>query len=338
MNYGVVGTGYWGSNHVRVGAELRDAGRLDEVTICDVDEERAAELAAEHDVGYTTDHETLDVDAAVVATPSTTHEDIATDLLAADTDLLVEKPLALSSAAAWNLVETADRHDRTLGVGHIFRYHPGLRELKRRIDAGELGRIKYLFTTRFAFRVPRDTTGVLYSLAVHDVDVYNFLLGEWPDSVACRLDSFVRDGIDETASLTLGYGDRTGVIHSSWQVPVFGKRRQLVAVGTERSAALDYLADNVVEIYDASVEPDEDGTLQAREGRTIIHETAAREPLKAEVEAFLDAAREGRDPPASGLIGAQTVETLEAAQRAAATGRVVEPGVSTVTEQPMSER
>jgi len=279
----------------------------------------------------------MDVDAATLATPSTTHEEIATDLLADGTDLLVEKPLALSADAAWNVVRTAERHGRSLGVGHIFRYHPALRELKRRIDRGELGRLKYLLTSRFSFRVPRDTTGVLYSLAVHDVDVYNYLLGEWPDALACRLDSFVREGIDETATLTLEYGDLTGVIHSSWQVPVFGKQRHLTVVGSNRSAALDYLDNTRLEIHDAEVFADDEGRLRSRDENRIVYETPDREPLKAEVEAFVQAAHEGRDPPASGRVGARTVEILEQAERAAETGQFVDV-TSGVTARPEPEQ
>lgn len=337
MNYGVVGTGYWGKNHVRVATELRDEGHLDEVVICDVDEDRARDLAETHDVSYTTDYEEMDVDAATVATPSTTHEGIATDLLADGTHLLVEKPLALSADAAWNVVRTAERHDRSLGVGHIFRYHPALRELKRRIDRGELGRLKYLLTSRFSFRVPRDTTGVLYSLAVHDVDVYNYLLDDWPNALSCRLDSFVREGIDETATLTLEYGDLTGVIHSSWQVPVFGKRRHLTVVGSNRSASLDYLENTRLEIHDAEIFADDEGRLRSRDQNRIVYETPEREPLKAEVEAFLQATREGRDPPASGRIGARTVEILEQAERANETGQVVDVTTG-VTDRPEPEQ
>lgn len=325
MKYGVVGTGYWGKNHVRVAAELRDQGLVDDIVLCDVDEDRVAELAETYGVDYVTDVDSLDVDAATVATPSTTHETIATDLLARGTDLLVEKPLALDSDAAWEIVDAAERNDCSLGVGHIFRYHPALRELKRRVDRGELGRIKYLHTRRYTFRIPRDTTGVLYSLAVHDVDTYNYLLEDVPDSIHCEMDSFVREGIDETATLTLGYGPATGVINSSWQVPAFGKTRDLVVVGSNRSARLDYLENTELEIFDAEVYSDSDGGLTSRNEGSIVHTTEEREPLKLEIESFIDASLEGVDPPASGRVGAETVELLERAQQSAREERVVHP-------------
>jgi UDP-N-acetylglucosamine 3-dehydrogenase len=338
MRYGVVGTGYWGENHVRVASELAAEDVLDEVVVCDVDEARAAELAGTHNLEYVTDAAQLAVDAATVATPSPTHEAIATDLLEGGTDVLVEKPLALDADAAWNVVRTAASHDRTLGVGHIFRYHPALRELKRRIDAGELGDLRYLHTVRFSFRVPRDTTGVLYSLAVHDVDIYNYLLGGQPTALYCQRDAHLRDGIDEAATVQLQYdaGEQvadtgaSGVIHSSWQVPVFGKRRDLAVVGTDAAAAVDYRRDTEIELFETAVRPDVDGDLTLHDGGSTVYELADAEPLKREVRAFVRAVRDGTEPLASGAVGARTVELLERAEESDAKDEVV------VIEEPRS--
>lgn len=333
MRYGVVGTGYWGKNHVRVASELAAAGVVDDVVVCDVDEERAAELAGRFDLEYCTEYRDLDVDAVSLATPSTTHEQIATDLLSSGTDLLVEKPLALDPDAAWNIVTAADEHDRTLGVGHIFRYHPALTELKRWIENGKLGDIKYLHTARFSFRVPRDTTGVLYSLAVHDVDIYNYLLDAQPTQVYCNRDSHLREGIDETATLELEYDGARGIIHSSWQVPVFGKRRDLTVVGTEASAYLDYPSDTEIELFEASISELGDGQLELNDGGSTVYEMPDREPLKAEIESFIEAAQDGRQPPADGTIGAQTIDILQQAERADENDEVVslEPTKSLTT-------
>lgn len=325
MKYAVIGTGYWGSNHVRVGAELMADGVIDELVLCDVDEQRVSELADSYDIPYVTDHEALadrGVDAATVATPSTTHPEIAIPLLRDGIDLLVEKPLALTSDDAWRIVNAADEAGRTLAVGHIFRFHPALTELKRRIDRGELGELKYLNTTRFSFRVPRSTTGALYSLAVHDVDISNYLLDDRPETVYCNLDSVIREGIDETATLVLEYGDATSVINESWQVPVFGKRRDLVVVGSEKAAYVDYLQDNVIEMYDSRVVTRE-GTLDARHEGKQTYEVADREPLKVEVEDFLEARASDATSRSPGAIGAETVALLERAEESAAEDRVI---------------
>ena len=323
MRYGVIGTGYWGEKHVRVAAELASEGVVDEVVVCDSDRERAAELGARFDLDYVTDYRDLDVDAASLATPSPTHGEIGTALLSGGTDLLVEKPLALTAEAAWNLVDAADAADCTLGVGHIFRYHPALTELKRWIDQGRLGEIKYLHSTRFSFRVPRDTTGVLYSLAVHDVDVYDYLLEQTPQRIYCSRDSHLREGIDETATLELDYDGPRGVINSSWQVPVFGKRRDLTVVGTDAAAYLDYPTDTEIELFETSITESADGTLECHDGGSTLYELPAREPLKAELRSFIEAAREGRDPVANGSVGAREIEILERAEVAAEHDEVV---------------
>jgi len=108
MKFGVIGTGYWGSNHARVASELQSEDIIDSVVFCDQDESRAKKVSDDYNAEYVTDHNELQsrVDAAVIATPSPTHEAIATDLLEGGVDCLVEKPLALSSDAAWNIVNS----------------------------------------------------------------------------------------------------------------------------------------------------------------------------------------------------------------------------------------
>ncbi|WP_049985938.1 Gfo/Idh/MocA family protein [Halobellus rufus] len=292
---------------------------IDEVSLCDVDESRVAELAESYDVRAVTDYAelaALGVDAATVSTPSPTHHEIATTLLEDGIDVLVEKPLALDSTEAWDLVSTADEEDRTLAVGHIFRHHPALCELKRRIDRGELGRVKYLATNRFSFRAPRATTGVLYSLAVHDVDVSNYLLNDQPEWLYCSTDSIVREGIDETATVVLEYEDATSVINESWQVPVFGKRRDLVVVGSEKAAYIDYLDDTVLELYDSRI-VERDGSLSAREEGKQVFEAPTAEPLRAEIEEFVAASQGQSTLRAPGSVGARAVDLLELAERSA---------------------
>jgi len=326
MNYAVIGTGYWGSNHARVGAELAAGGEIDSVVLCDVDEERVTELAESYDVEYTTDYEELselDVDAATIATPSPTHHAIATTLLRDGIDCLVEKPLALSSDEAWDIVDVAEAEGRSLGVGHIFRYHPALRDLKQRIDRGELGRIKYVNSSRFSFRIPRQTAGVLYSLAVHDVDISNYLLDRRPESLYCNLDCHIREDIDETATIVMEYGEATSVINESWQIPVFGKRRDLIVVGSEQVAYVDYLEDTVVELYDATVSGSGDAMRVRDEGKQV-YETEQREPLKLEVQEFLAACDAGEHPVASGKVGAETVELLKLARTSSDEDAVVD--------------
>jgi len=324
MRLAVIGTGYWGSNHARVAAELAADNLVDEVVLCDIDKERVVNLAANYGVEYVTNYRELSsiVDAAVIATPSHTHQEIATTLLTEGVDCLVEKPLAMNGQAAWDILETAKKEDRTLAVGHIFRHHPALQALKQRIERGDLGQIKYLHTSRYSFRVPRDSSGVLHQLAVHDIDIYRYLLGKHPSRLFCATSAWIRDGIEETATLTLEYSDAIGSINESWQIPVFGKQRELIIVGTERAAYLDYLKDTEYELYDTRVRQSDDGYTLKDEGRTV-HETRDAEPLREEVENFLEAIQSGEVPLADGQIGAEAIELIECAIEADETNQAI---------------
>lgn len=318
MKAAVVGTGYWGSNHVRVAAELVRAGVFEDAMVCDVDEARARSRASEHGLEYVTNHEVLGdrgVDVAVVATPPKTHQPVASDLLRDGIDVLVEKPLADTPANARSLVELAKRHDRTLGVGHIFRHHPALRELKALIESGELGTVTHLDTSRHAVEHARDP-GALHDLAVHDVDIYRYLLDANPDTVYCRLDDHTGSGYTETASLVFTYGETTGVISESWKMPQFGKRRDLVALGSERVAYVDYLEDTIVELYDVVFEDGpKRGHVDESEEPVAVVDVEGGEPLKNEVQSFAEAVRTGSEPRTTGDDGAWAVELLALAER-----------------------
>jgi predicted dehydrogenase len=231
------------------------------------------------------------VDAVVVVTPSPTHHEITTTLLKEGIDVLVEKPLALGADAAYDIVSTAEAKECILAVGHVFRHHPALTDLKSRIDRGQLGEIKYLNTTQLSFRAPRATAGTLYSLVVHDIDIYNYLVDSYLDQLYCQLDNFIREDIDETATLLLKYGEASGVINSSWQVPVFGKRRDIVVVGTDRVAYIDYLQENGLELFDSQVvanrvDSDEEAVYRAVNNGSTQIEVENREPLKMENRGF----------------------------------------------------
>ncbi|AXG06299.1 gfo/Idh/MocA family oxidoreductase [Haloplanus rubicundus] len=324
MKLGVIGTGYWGSNHARVAVELEENNLLEEVILCDLDEDRVAELASNYGIEFVTDYRELisRVDAAVIATPSHTHRDIAITLLSNGVDCLVEKPLAMHSDAALEIVDTANQNDRTLAVGHIFRYHPALQAVKERLDRGELGQIKYLHTNRYSFRIPRESSGVLHQLAVHDIDIYRYLLGEHPNQIFCATNSWVRDDVEETAALTLNYGNAIGTINESWQVPVFGKSREIIIVGTEKSIYIDYLKDVEYEIFNSRIRR-EDGEYRAIEEGQTTHETRNAEPLREEVTDFIMAIKNNRAPLASGQVGAEAVMLLERAAESERTNKAV---------------
>lgn len=296
MNYAVVGTGRRANEHVRVGHRLREAGLVDDVTVrvIDGDPDGAADLAAET------------VDAATVATSPSTRHAVATELLEAGVDVLVEDPIALSAADAWDLVETADERDRTLAAAQVLRHHGPVRDLRRRIARGEFGSIEYLHTNRFSHRVPRTPAAIRDSLVARDLAVYESLLGAQSPEVLGRVDPADADGVD-AATVVADYGETVGVVNAAWTPPENGECHHLIVGGTDRAAFLDYCEDGRLELYDVS-SPDDAGPLARDDG--VVREIDGDDPLEATVIDFLHAAETGQEPKTRGRDGAAVVETL----------------------------
>ena len=173
----VIGTGYWGKNHVRGFNELLKEGEIDNLMVCDVDEARVKKMAEDFEIGYETDYRKLltsqEIDGVSIVTPSPTHYQITREFIEGKKDVLVEKPMTLDISEADKLVEIVGNSEQVCMVGHIFRYHPSVLELKRRLDNKEFGEVIYLFCNRLAFRAPRKDMGVLYALTIHEVDLFS---------------------------------------------------------------------------------------------------------------------------------------------------------------------
>ncbi len=132
LTVAVVGTGYWGRNHVRTLAALRDEGTIAALVVCDLDEERAKSLAREFGCVWETDAAKLatkhSVTAATIATPTPQHASLAISLMEQGVNVLVEKPLAMNEIEAKSVLDAAQRTGRVLMVGHLFRYHAAVRK------------------------------------------------------------------------------------------------------------------------------------------------------------------------------------------------------------------
>jgi UDP-2-acetamido-3-amino-2,3-dideoxy-glucuronate N-acetyltransferase len=180
---GCIGAGYWGKNLVR---NLNDLGVLS--WVCEVDSQTRTQLATAYPTAPftdTLDHVLADPDIAgvAIATPAETHGELVRQALLAGKDVLVEKPLCLSVHEGQKLVSLAAEKRRVLMVGHLLWYHPAVRKLKELIDAGELGRIQYIYSNRLNLGKIRREENILRSFAPHDISVILGLVGEMPDSI-----------------------------------------------------------------------------------------------------------------------------------------------------------
>lgn len=330
MKVGLVGTGYWGGNHLRALKTLQGQGALDGLVVCDVDEGRARAAAKEVGCDFTTSVEALlrtpGLEAVDIVTPTPTHFDLSKRALLAGKHVLVEKPMTHSLAEARELVQVAERAGKVLMPGHLFRYHPGVQWVRAALQRHELGEVRYLTASRQAFREPRPDMGVLHALGIHELDLFCWLLGrEWPDSVQCTFAGWHQPGIEEVAWLTMRFGEVVGHATESWASPWAGKERQLAVLGERGAAVVDFMDLRQVKVHDHAYEPQGKGWVLRQEGaRTLPVEY--KEPLMAELEDFLHCARTGARPQADMGSGLRGVAMLEACFQSAREGRAVALG------------
>lgn len=318
LKIGVIGTGYWGKNHVRVFSGLKTDGIIDSLEICDIDTDRAKELARNFDVGYTTNYRELDVDAVSIVTPSATHYEIAKEFLEDGKDVFIEKPMTLDSKEADKLVRIADKNDRILMAGLIFRYHPAVRGLKKRLDRGEFGKPLSFYCNRHAYAIPRRDMGVLFALGIHEVDLLPYLLDmESPREITAVTSSHLQEGIEETALIIMEFeGGTKGFVLESWMMPGVGKKRELVLVGSEKSARIDYLRPQELEIFDIRIKRVEE-LFTVEDTQVVKIPIGYKEPLREELIHFVECLKSRSKPQTDGVVGARAVKMIEAAMESA---------------------
>jgi predicted dehydrogenase len=319
VRVGVVGLGYWGPNLARnfdrlPGAELR--------WICDAAEESLERWGAEFTAARASaDLEELladpDLDAVVVATDVPSHAAIAQRVLEAGKHCFVEKPLAQSVAEAEQVVAAAASSGRTLMVGHLLEYHPGVEKLKEIADAGDLGDIHYVYSNRLNLGKLRADENALWSLGAHDVSVVLHLAGEEPVECHAFGESYMQAGVEDVVFCYLRFPSGLAAhLHLSWLDP--HKERRFTVVGSRKMATFDDMElERKVTVYDKGFDQDfrSYGEYIARSGDVWSPRVSNEEPLRIECGHFIDRVRDGAEPRSGGESGLRVVRVLEALQK-----------------------
>lgn len=316
----VVGVGYWGKNLVRNFHELGVLGSL-----CDLNgrveaahAHQYAEVKFYHDYGVLLTDSSIG--AVVLATPASTHYEMAKAALQAGKHVFVEKPLAIDVRHGEELVALAGEKKRVLMVGHILRYHPAVIRLHQLIQDGALGKINYLYSNRLNIGKIRTEENILWSFAPHDISVTLALLNEMPVRITCKGEACLnRDVYDVTLSHFVFPSGVQAHIFVSWLHPV--KEQRLVVVGSERMAVFDDTAEHKLVLYPHKVAWSNRLPIAVKaEGEIVDLET--REPLRAECEHFLDSIEAGTPPVTNGVEGLRVLKVLDACQRALVDGTI----------------
>lgn len=320
VRVGIVGLGYWGPNIARNLEALADA---ELVWCCDGRADVRERLAAVHRrARFTADIEDLladdDLDAIVVATPVPTHADLAVRVLQAGKHCFVEKPLAQSVADGERAVAAAAEAGRILMVGHLLEYHPGVRKLKEIADSGELGDIHYIYSNRLNLGQLRADENALWSLGAHDISVILLLAGEDPSVCEAHGESYMRPGVEDVVFAFLRFPSGLAAhLHLSWLDP--HKERRFTIVGSQRMATFDDMdLERKVTIYDKGFDQPAGsyGEYITRAGDIYSPRISNAEPLRLEVEHFVQCVRDGTQPRSDGASGLRVVHVLEQLQAA----------------------
>lgn len=310
----LVGCGYWGKNIAR---NLHQLGCLDWV----VDESPKvleAVKAAYKGVRTTRDLRRALRDpklkAVALASPAALHYEMATAALSAGKDVFVEKPLALRVAQAEELVRLARRRKRVLMVGHILQYHPAILKLKQLVLDGELGEIHYIYSNRANLGKVRKEENILWSFAPHDIDVILLLMNAMPEWATTSGQSYLQHDVADVTMTCLGFpGKARAHIFVSWLHPL--KEQKLVVIGSRKMAVFDdVVKEGKLRLFDKGID--------MRDGRPVVRQISEStlffpesEPLREELQHFLECVRTRREPKSDGANGLRVLKVLDACQR-----------------------
>lgn len=322
LNFALVGVGYFGPNYARILSELDNA---DLVWCCDTNKEALLKMKKLYPTIKITRRlkdilNDQKVDCLIVVTPAQAHYKMVKKALEANKHVLVEKPLTTTVRDAQELVSLSKKKKRVLAVDHTFKLNSGIKKLKEIIDAGELGKIYYMYGLYNALGPIRKDVSAMWDLSPHFIYTANYLLNSKPSSVLARGRDLLIKGMDDVVFLTFEY--ENGVLfnlHSSWLDPL--KVRQLVVIGSKKMAVFDDVSpDAKLQIYDKSATVDSDPNFAKlnvilRIGDMIVPKLDNKEPLKEVVLDFMRSVSEGKKPFSSAEEGLETVMILSAAQK-----------------------
>lgn len=290
INVGVVGCGYWGPNWAR-NLDLLPGCRLK--SVCDTDEQRLQHMRSlfptvETHLEFSHFLEDPDLDAIIIATGVRLHHTMGKASLLSGRHVCIEKPITSSSAECEELSAIARQMKLVLMAGHTYLYSPVVRRIKRIIDSGELGEIRYISARRLNLGVFQRDINVAWDLAPHDLSIILYLLGESPISVSCRGSCNVFPGVYDVASMWLAFSqNRSATVQSSWLDP--RKTREMTIVGSKKMIVYDDLPNqDKIRIYDARVDapPHYDSFAEFHYayhyGDVVIPYVKQDEPLKIE--------------------------------------------------------
>jgi predicted dehydrogenase len=318
-----LGCGYWGPNLLRNFSALPECAVK---YVVDSSAERRAFVETNFPLSRAIENHQIvledpDVHGVIISTPAASHFSLAKQVLDAGKHVFVEKPLATKVAEVDELSRRAAGRNLVVMTGHTFVYNSAVRYVKKLIDSGELGDLRYIYSQRLNLGRIRSDIDALWNFAPHDISIIQYWLGHpEPISIGRQGMAYMQDGIDDVVFLSLEYpGKVIANVHVSWLDPQ--KVRKMIIVGSRKMVVYDDIAENKIAIYDKGIDRrailgenmDFDNPqvsrFDHRSGDILIPEVKFAEPLRVEAEHFADCIRNSREP-LTGLSHARTVVSI----------------------------
>jgi len=305
LKIAVIGIGNIGQHHVRNYFEMP---QVNLVAVCDVNEEKGENLAKKYNCLFYKDYKKMlveqKIDAVSIAIPTSLHCRIACDVLDRGVNVLLEKPIATNLVEAKEIINKAKEKNLKLMIGHIERFNPAIQRMKELIADNRLGDIISINIKRVGGLPPQiKDANVVIDLAIHDIDISNYLLGEYPKEVYGFKSKNLINDREDNAVILLKYSRASSFIEVNWITPV--KIRTMDVTGTKAFARLDYINQTITLYENSYFKKNNQYTnfnefiskFSADEIKIGINK---KEPLRCELEDFIDAVSSNKEPLVTG--------------------------------------
>ena len=310
-NVGVIGVGSMGYNHVRIYSELENANL---VAISDMVRGTLDKVSKEFNtVGYV-DYDNIlqidDIEVVNICVPTVFHHDVVMLAIEAGKNVLVEKPIASKLNEAEEMIKAAEDAGVTLATGHVERFNPAVRVAKKLIDEGAIGEVVTANSKRLGPFPPRiRDVGVAIDLAIHDIDIFNYLFNSRANTVFANMSSKLKNcEFEDHAEIMTKYDSGVlSILETNWLTPY--KKRQLNITGIDGIISVDYGNQTV--------------TLFKENNQVEDIKVENKEPLKEELRSFVDCVQNNTPPEVSGKDGYEALRIVDAAMTSSKDKRLV---------------
>lgn len=327
MKVAIIGCGVMGRYHARTYKQFKD---VDLVAVCDINQKAAKDLADFYNTKYFTNFRDLikkmSLDAVSITVPTKLHHQVALAFINSGISVLVEKPLAENVKQARDIANLAKQNKVTLLTGHIERFNPAVEKLQQLLNNGEFGDILSIVVKRVGLFPSRiQDTDVVTDLAVHDLDIITNIVGKLPNSVFARGGGGLTDNRIDYAEIYLNFGNFASFLEVNWVTPV--KIRNLSITGTKGYGELNYISQKL-DLYRTNYimkKSDKFSQFVVKSGKVSKQQVPITrvEPLKLEIENFINSVKGFNKPKVSGEDGVRAVMLAEAVKKSIKSGKLV---------------